>query len=102
MELISEYMDMWTVALKIEEQPCRILLLGIVSTGLLKMKKGFYSNSLIAQIYLESQSPKNIINVVKWQHVINYKPMFHFYAALKENKNLGLQEFKGSEPTLLG
>ncbi len=68
--------------------------------GILKKKKDLYSNSLIARIYLESQSPKNIINIVKWQHFINYQALFHFYDSLKANKNLGLAEFPGTEPTL--
>lgn len=87
--------------LNIKRQPTRILMLGLVSTGLLsKNKDGFYSNTPIAEIALTSHSPRNVLSYVRLQHHVMYKGMFHFFEALKEYKNVGLQEFEGNEPTL--
>lgn len=87
--------------LNIKKQPARVLLLGLVNTGILKRSSdGYYSNSTSADILLTRHSPKNLISYVKLQHHIMYKGMFHFYDSLKAYKNLGLEEFEGNEPTL--
>lgn len=86
--------------LGIKEKPLRILLLGLVTIKLLRKKKNVYSNSLLADIYLNHENPKNVISIIEWQHHINYKPMHSFYDAIKANTNVGLNEFKGDEPTL--
>lgn len=87
--------------LDIHKQPARILLLGLVSTGLLKKsEEGFYSNSPTAEMGLTRHSPKNLISYVKLQHHVMYKGMFHFFDSLKAYRNIGLQEFDGIEPTL--
>lgn len=87
--------------LGIQEQPARILLLGLVSTGILKKNEaGFYANSLVADAMLTSRSPKNVLSYVKLQHHVMYRGMFHFFDSLKAYKNLGLKEIDGDEPTL--
>lgn len=87
--------------LNIEKQPARILLLGLVSSGILKKDaKGFYSNTPTAEMALTTHSPRNVISYIKLQHHVMYKGMFHFLDALKTYKNVGLQEFPGDEPTL--
>lgn len=86
--------------LGIEQQPCRILLLPLTVNGLLVLDDGKYTNSRVSAAYLCSSQPRNILNVVKWQHFINYKAMFHLYDSIVANKNLGLKEFSGNEPTL--
>lgn len=87
--------------LNIENQPARILLLGLTSTGILdRDTDGFYSNSPVAEAVLTSHSPGNVISYVRLQYHVMYKGMFHFLDALKEYKNVGLQEFEGNEPTL--
>lgn len=89
--------------LNIGAQPCRILLLGLTSLKLLKRSaSGQYRNMPIAGIYLSSRSKKNLIDVIKWQHFINYRAMGHFHEALKSGTNVGLNEFAGSEPYLYG
>jgi SAM-dependent methyltransferase len=40
-----------------------------------------------------------VIPYVLLEHHGMYKAMPHFYESLKENKNMGLQEFAGNEPT---
>jgi len=86
--------------LRLEEKPTRILLLGCTALGLLRKQGAAYANAPLAQLYLTSESPKNIQSIIEWQHHINYKPMHSFLDALKENRNVGLGEFEGDEPTL--
>jgi SAM-dependent methyltransferase len=87
-------------AMGIEDQPCRILLLGLTSLGLLIKKGESYANSRITELFLTRQSPRSMTNIVLWQHHINYRALSFFFEALKENRNVGLKEFPGSEPTL--
>ena len=86
--------------LKIAEQPTRILLLGLVTLGLLRRRGATYANTRLADQMLNRDRPRNIADIVLWQHFINYRAMAHFHAALLANRNVGLSEFSGSEPTL--
>jgi cyclopropane fatty-acyl-phospholipid synthase-like methyltransferase len=78
----------------------RSLLLGLVSLGLLKKRGIYYSNSVVASMALTRHSRQNIISIIKWQHFINYRPMYSFYDAIKQNTNVGLKEITGTESTL--
>lgn len=87
--------------LGIKNQPARILLLGLTSSGLVKRgEDGQYFNSHVAELALTSHSPKNLISYVKLQHHVMYKGMFHLVDAMREYKNVGLKEFAGDEGTL--
>jgi hypothetical protein len=89
--------------LGIAEQPCRILLLGLASIELIQRDNaGIYRNTYVATKYFARSSNRNLINIVKWQHFINYKAMYHFHDALLSGKNVGLKEFPGEEPYLYG
>ena len=87
-------------ALKCAEQPIRILLLGCTTLGLLHKRGRSYSNTMLARTLLVRSSAKNIVDVVRWQHQINYRAMFHFADAIRANTNTGLEEFPGTERTL--
>lgn len=87
-------------SLNINEQACRILLLPLTTLDLLKLIDDKYSNSKIANYFLCSSSPHQVLNVVRWQHFINYKAMYHFFDSIKSNANIGLSEFPGDEKTL--
>jgi ubiquinone/menaquinone biosynthesis C-methylase UbiE len=83
------------------EKPVRILLLGCTALGLLRKEGGAYRNSPSAQQFLNRASPGNLIDIVKWQHFINYRPMYHFHDAIRANDNVGLEkEFEGPGKTL--
>jgi molybdopterin/thiamine biosynthesis adenylyltransferase len=86
--------------LGIEEKPARILLLGCAALGLLRKRGAMYSNSRVAQRLLVRESPRNVISIIRWQHHINYRPMYRFYDAIKANRNVGLDEYEGNESTL--
>lgn len=78
----------------------RILLLGLVSTKLLKLRGGQYSNNFVGKRALVRGNPLYIGNTVKWQHFIVYKPMFHWLESLRKQDNIGLKEFPGPGSTL--
>ena len=86
--------------LKLAEKPTRILLLGLVTLGLLRRRGAAYANTMLADQMLNRDRPRNIAAIVLWQHFINYRAMAHFHAALHANRNVGLREFSGDEPTL--
>ena len=87
-------------ALKCDEQPIRILLLGCTSLRLLRKRGRYYSNTMLSSRLFVRSAPQNIIDVVRWQHHINYRAMAHFEEAIRANSNVGLREFSGNERTL--
>jgi cyclopropane fatty-acyl-phospholipid synthase-like methyltransferase len=86
--------------LNIDVYPARILLLGCTALELLKKSGEAYSNSKLADRLLVRSSPGNIVDVIEWQHWINYRAMYFFFDAIKANRNVGLEVFQGSEKTL--
>lgn len=86
--------------LGIEDKPARILLLGCTALGLTKKTGKKYSNSPLVEKYFTPDKPGNLVSVVQLQHFIIYKAMYRFCDAIKANKNVGLEEFPGNEPTL--
>ncbi len=92
-------------ALRIAEQPTRVLLLGLVSSKMLKKRGNRYYNTLVSHRLLTRQSARNVISYVKLEHHVMYAGMPYFLDAIKkygtqERWNEGLQAFPGSEPTL--
>ena len=86
--------------LGIEEQPARILLLGCTTLKLICKAGSHYSNTDLANRYLVRDEPNSMVPIALWQHFINYRPMSHFYDAIKANQNVGLDEFEGQGDTL--
>ena len=86
--------------LSLGQKPIRIILLGLVSTGMLKKKGNRYTLNHISKRFFVSTSPFNIHAILKWQKYINYRAMFHLTEAVKKNTNVGLREFVGNEKTL--
>jgi len=85
----------------IDEKPARILLLGCTTLGLVRRHgDGTYSNSRLAGRLLDKEQPRNILAVIKWQHFINYRAMYHFADAIKSNRNAGLETLSGEGATL--
>lgn len=87
-------------ALNLKEQPCRILLLGLVTCGAVSKKKNLYFNSPLAKRFLVSNAPWKLANCFRWQSHINYIPMSRFTEALQSGVNVGLQDFPGNGNTL--
>lgn len=90
------------IAIKVglEEQPVRIVLLGLTASGMLKKRGDRYRNSYLARVLMSQDSPRRITSYVELQHQAMYKALFWMHEAVMENKNVGLREFPGNEPTL--
>jgi ubiquinone/menaquinone biosynthesis C-methylase UbiE len=86
--------------LGIEEQPARIVLLGCTAVGLLRKHGQTYSNSYLANRLLVQGKRGNITSYVELEHLAMYKAMPWMYDAVCENRNVGLREFRGDEPTV--
>lgn len=87
--------------LGIAEKPTRILLLGCSALGLVRRRRdGRYTNTRLAHALLNADQPRNVLAVIRWQHFINYRAMFHFSEAIKANQNVGLEEIPGQGATL--
>lgn len=86
--------------LNIQAQPARILLLGLVSSGMLKKRGDVYRNTRLTNELLCADSPTNILPYVALQHHVMYRGMPKFFESIKEYRNCGLEEFEGNEETL--
>src|SRR4029434_11297513 len=86
--------------LGLEPFPCRILLLGLVATGLIRKRGAYFSNTYLGNLALSRDSSLYVGNCVRWQHHIVYKPMFHLLDSLRQNRNVGLDEIPGPGTTL--
>jgi hypothetical protein len=86
--------------LGLQEQPLRILMLGLVYLRLVKKRGPRYYNTLASQMCFCNDSTTCINEIVRWQHSINYAAMPYLLDSLRQNKNVGLRVFPGEEPTL--
>lgn len=86
--------------LNIEEQPLRIVMLGLTTTGLLIKQGSQFTNSRIANLFLTKDSPRKLTAYVELQHRVMYKGLYWLLDSVREYRNVGLKEFPGNEPTL--
>lgn len=95
-------MDVADVAafLNVEQQPARILLLGLTSLRLLRKDGEKYSNSPIARRSLLPKMPGYLGPLVKVQEKITNPGLHDFAESMLRNTNIGLRHLDGSEPTL--
>jgi len=84
----------------LEEQPARILLTGLVALKLIVRDEGCLWNSEWVDRLLSPDSPENMIEVLGWQKHIVYPGEVDFVESLRQNRNVGLGEFKGEGATL--
>ena len=86
--------------LNIEEQPARIVVLGLTVVGLLRKRGKRYSNSYLADLLFVKDSPRKITSYVELQHRAMYKGLYWMLDSVREYRNVGIKEFAGNEPTL--
>lgn len=86
--------------LGLDEQPARIVVLGLTVVGLLRKRGARYSNSHLAGLLLVKDSPRKITSYVELQHRAMYKGLYWMLESVREYRNVGLKEFAGDEPTL--
>lgn len=85
--------------LSIANQPLRIVLLGLTSVKMIKKHGSKYSNTFISKMLFIKDSSRKITAYVELQHRAMYKSLQWMLDAVRENKNIGIKEFSGSEPT---
>lgn len=86
--------------LKVQDQPLRVLLVGLVNLGLLGHSTGRYFCSPLAKKMLSLDSSDNVVPVLKWHYHIVYRGMFHLTTSIRTGKNEGLVELPGNGSTL--
>eukprot|EP00438_Fugacium_kawagutii_P031599 Skav212971 [mRNA] locus=scaffold2926:21684:25413:- [translate_table: standard] len=76
-------------------RPIEVLLLGATSIGLTTLDKRdkTYRNCEIIQRLFESGGWQSIADLIDLEGIIKYKGEFHFVESLRQDTNVGLQEF---------
>lgn len=88
-------------ALQLAPQPARILLVGLTALGIVMLTpEGGYRNAALTDARLVKGKPGYAAPILGWQALIVYPGMQDFVESLKQNKNVGLGRFEGTEPTL--
>lgn len=104
LELIEKRgpLDRETIAklLNLHERPVRIILLGLVVSGMVKKSGRLYSNSSLVKLFFLKTSPYKSTSYIELQHRVMYKGLYWLLESVKKNTNVGLREFSGTEPTL--
>lgn len=84
----------------LQDQPARILLIGLTALRLIHRKDNTFSNAGIVDRLLVSNSPEFMGDVLGWQHHIVYPGEIDLLESLKTNTNVGLRRFEGDEDNL--
>jgi len=88
--------------LGLQHQPARILMIGLTSLRVVRLQDGRYWNSEIAELRLVKGRPGYAAPILGWQAYIVYPGLVNFTESLRQNRNLGLENFAGTERTLYG
>lgn len=96
----GQTLDELAKSLGLEHQPARILLIGLAALGIVRLEDGRYRNSTVIEERMVSGKPGYVAPILGWQAHIVYPGMMDFVDSLKENRNVGLSRFPGTEPTL--
>jgi ubiquinone/menaquinone biosynthesis C-methylase UbiE len=87
-------------SLKLEPQPLRILLSGMVALKLLSTSNGTYRNDPLAEQTLGSRSPRGMVPVLRWiKYGINVG-LSDLTESIRQNRNVGVERFAGSGTTI--
>ncbi len=86
--------------LGIQEYPARVLLTGLAALGLILKEGERYANAPLTEQMLVKSKPSSAAPILGWQAHIVYPGLKHFVAALKQARNVGLEEFPGEGQTL--
>lgn len=92
--------DEVAVAIGVERQPARVLLLGLASLRLLEVQNGKYVNSKLVQRKLLRSSPRFLGPLIDIQSKIINASLTDFSESMRRNTNVGLRHIHGSGDTL--
>ncbi len=94
-------LDEMAEALQLSRQPARILMVGLTALGIvIRTPEGGYRNAALTEARLVKGRPGYAAPILGWQAHIVYPGMQDFVSSLKQNRNVGLDRFAGTEPTL--
>lgn len=86
--------------LKLQDQPCRVLLQGLLASGVLKKWGSRYANTMMSRIAFAGSGPSTLKATILWQKHIVYRPMARLLESIREYRNIGLDEISGTGNTL--
>jgi precorrin-6B methylase 2 len=86
--------------IELKEYPCRVLLIGLTSLGLIKKQDEGYYNADLTEKMLVKGKPDCFAPVLGWQAEIVYPGLVDFLDSLKQGTNVGLRKFPGKGDTL--
>lgn len=86
--------------LGIERQPCRIMLLGLVASGILRKRGELYQNTKLTSELLNRESSGNVLAYVELQNMLYYKCIPYFYDSVAANTNKGVEALPADGATL--
>lgn len=88
--------------LQIGAHPARILLMTCAALKLVRKVGLRYRCRAIVARRLERDDPQSLVPVLEWMHQIVYPSMFHYAEAVRQERPVGLQVFRGEEDNLYG
>lgn len=86
--------------LNIKPYPCRVLLVGLTSLGVIEKNETKYFNAELTEQMLVEGKPECFAPVLGWQAEIVYPGMMDFLSSLKQATNVGIDQFPGQGETL--
>jgi len=85
---------------KLAKLPVKMVMANLCALGLVTKADGSFSNAPLANQFLLQSSEENVIGVLRWQALIVYPGVEDYVRSLRENKNVGVERFKGAGSTL--
>jgi ubiquinone/menaquinone biosynthesis C-methylase UbiE len=86
--------------LQLAPYPTKALLLGLTALKLIQKVGDRYRNSLVIQMLFLENTWKEFYDVVLFEAKIVYRGSIDYVESLKQNRNVGLRQFKGQGPDL--
>ena len=84
----------------LQRQPARILLTGLTALRLIVKENDGYRNAAIVEQLAVPGSPHDMSDILGWQALIVYPGEIDFVESLRNNTNVGLGRFPGTEGNL--
>lgn len=86
---------------RVSPEKLRVLMFSLCSTGLIRRTaEGGYANTPLASDFLAHDGPESWAHILRGWHRLYYPAFGRLTAALREDRNLALDEYPGQEATL--
>jgi hypothetical protein len=81
-------------------RPAKMVMANLSALGLVKKGDGKFSNLPVAQKFLVQSSEENLAPVLRWAALVIYPGIEDYVRSLRENRNVGVERFKGTGSTI--